>query len=147
MTSRHKKGWRKIRYVLEENPVCFREKAGMVGRCFFVAFRVDLQLQSPIIIFFTDVQTTEQSRTVEYTRLDFGEKFCMVWRKIQYEIQFGEKSGMFKEKSGVSPEKSCIYTTTCVRADSGNSKLYTDRVSQGALGAEFVRGARCARRS
>ncbi len=58
-------------YILEENPVCSREKSGMVGRCDFVAFCVDLRLQSQIIIVLTDVQTTEQSKTVDYSRLDF----------------------------------------------------------------------------
>jgi hypothetical protein len=86
----------------------------MVGRCDFVAFWVDLRLQYPIIIIFTDVRTTEQSRTVEYTRLDFGEKSGMVWKKIRYEIQFGEKSDMFGKKSGVSREKSGIDTDNVI---------------------------------
>jgi hypothetical protein len=135
--------WRKIRYdirnmtsrhtipdfspILEKNPVgtgeksgIFGEKSGMVGRCDFVAFRVDLRLQSPIIIIFRNgacVRTTKQSRTVEYTRLDFWtkiryfwRKIRYFWRKIRYEIQFGEKSGTFGEKSGENGEKFGIDT-------------------------------------
>ncbi len=80
----------------------------MVGRCYFVAFRVDLSLRSPIIIIFRNracVQTTEQSRTVEYSRPDFWRKIRYFWRKIWYEIQFGEKSGNSGEKSGENGEK------------------------------------------
>jgi hypothetical protein len=41
------------------------------------------------------VRTTEhwQSRTVEHTRQQFGQK-------SQIKIQFGEKSGIFERKSG-----------------------------------------------
>jgi hypothetical protein len=63
-------------------------------KCDFVAFREDLRLQSPIIIIFRDhacVRTTEQSRTIEYTRLEyrrkiryFRRKIWYFWRKIRY---------------------------------------------------------------
>jgi hypothetical protein len=56
---------------------------------------VDLRLQSPIIIIFTDVRTTDHSRTVEFARLDFSRKIRYFSRKIRYEIQSREKSGMF----------------------------------------------------
>ncbi len=115
MTSRHKKGWRNIQYDLEENPVWFGGKCSMVGRCDFVAFWVDLRLQYLIITIFMNqacVRTTEQSRTawVEYSRLSFGEKSGMFWRKIRYDNWFGEKSGIFGEKSGIFGEKSGIDT-------------------------------------
>jgi hypothetical protein len=85
----------------------------MVGRCDFVAFWVDLRLRYPIFIIFRNqacVQATEQSRTVEYTRLDFGKKSGMFWGKILYDKRFGEKSGIFGEKSGILGGKSGIDT-------------------------------------
>ncbi len=74
------------------------------SRCYFVAFRADLRFQSPIIIIFRNracVRTTEQSRTVEYTRPDFREN--PVW--------FGEKSGMKcgLEKNPVLLEKNPVF--------------------------------------
>jgi hypothetical protein len=110
MTSRHTipdfppNSWIKIRLGLEENPVCFGEKFGMVGKCDFMAFRVDLRLQSPRIIIFRNracVRTTEQSRTVEYTRPDF-------WKKSGIS---GEQSGRkcSLEKNPVCLEKNPVF--------------------------------------
>jgi hypothetical protein len=68
-----------------------------------VAFRVDLRLQSPIIIIFRShrcEQTTEQSRTLECNRNSRGEKSG----------QNGEKSCMRGEKSGENGKKYCMDT-------------------------------------
>jgi hypothetical protein len=70
-----------------------------------VAFRVDLRLQSPIIISFRSrscEQTTEQSRRLECNRNSRGENSG----------QNGEKSGLRGEKSGENGEKIAWIPTT-----------------------------------
>ncbi len=82
----------------------------MVGRCYFVAVRVDLRLQSPIIIIFRNracVRTTEQSRTVEYTDRISGEKSGISGEKsgMKYSL---EKNPVLLEKNPVKMEKNSV---------------------------------------
>jgi hypothetical protein len=91
----------------------------MVYRCYFVVFQEDLRLQSSIIIIFRDcayVRTSEQSRTVEYTRLEYRRKIRYITRKTRYKIQTGEKSGATGEKSDISGEKFGIDTVGFTQA-------------------------------
>ncbi len=68
-----------------------------------MAFRVDLRLQSPIILIFRSrigEQTTEQSRTLE----------CNQNSHVKKSGQNGVKSGMHGEKSGENGDFLCMDT-------------------------------------
>jgi hypothetical protein len=93
----------------------------MVCRCYFVAFRVDLRLQSPKSIIFKNracVPTTEQStstldRILEKNPVWFREKSCMKCGLDKDQVYL-EKNPVFLEKKSVSESIRIPHSEPCL---------------------------------